>query len=91
MDVSEEEKAARVFAIEFNQEMEEDRARAAVANWNYMTNLTAENSAIYNVELARLGVKQKVTTKSTVLFSIQGDCGNFSYSKFYCLPHRDGS
>lgn len=70
MDVSEEEKAARAFAIEYNEEMEKDRASATTASWNYMSNLTPENNAIYNDELARLGEKQKVFTKSTVLFTI---------------------
>lgn len=45
-DVSDEEKGARVFAMEFDQYMTAATARMMTASWNYASNLTAENYAV---------------------------------------------
>lgn len=66
IDVSEEEKAARLYAMEYNKEIEQDKARAVAASWNYMSNLTAENRAIFDDVLAEIGAKKKVKKQQIV-------------------------
>lgn len=45
-DVSEEEKAAKLFAKEFDQFSISSKAKAMSASWNYASNLTQENANI---------------------------------------------
>lgn len=62
-DVSEEEKMARLFATVYNRIMDNDRAIAMKASWNYMTNITAENNDIFTGLIAEMGAAMQVKIK----------------------------
>lgn len=60
-----------MFAMEFNQLVEEDHRRVIRATWNHQTNLTAENAAILYTLRAEIVENAKVIPKQPFTTHIQ--------------------